>query len=36
MKNIAVKKLAFLQASEASASKCSIINTVRPAGLQIY
>ena len=35
-KNIAVKKLAFLQASEAAALKCSIINTVRPGGLQIY
>ena len=30
------KKMAFLQASKAAASKCSIINFVRPGGLQIY
>ena len=31
---MAVKKLAFFQASEAAASKCSVINDVRPGGLQ--
>ena len=35
-KNIAIKKLVFLQTSEAAVLKCSIINTVRPGGLQIY